>query len=105
MSGKPTKSDITKRGEARTLDQEWFESADLYQGDKLVRRGRPIGSGNKTPVTIRLDKEIVEQFKETGAGWQTRMNNALLDWLNFAARGDVNKALAILDRLDAAAKK
>jgi uncharacterized protein (DUF4415 family) len=46
-----------------------------------VRRGRPIGSGNKTPITIRLDKEIVEQFKETGAGWQTRMNNALRDWL------------------------
>jgi uncharacterized protein (DUF4415 family) len=81
VSGKPTKSYITKRGEARTLDQQWFESADLYQGDTLVRRGRPIGSGNKTPVTIRLDKEIVEQFKETGPGWQTRMNNALRDWL------------------------
>ena len=81
MSGKPTKSYITERGEALSLDQDWFDSANLYQGEKLVRRGRPVGSGSKTPITIRLDKEIVEQFKETGTGWQTRMNNALRDWL------------------------
>ncbi|WVN41067.1 BrnA antitoxin family protein [beta proteobacterium MWH-UniP1] len=81
MSRKPIKSYISKSGEARTLDQDWFNSADLYQANKLVRRGRPVGSGNKTPVTIRLDKEIVEQFKETGSGWQTRMNNALREWL------------------------
>ncbi len=81
MSGKRTKPYTTKSGEALTLDKRWFESADLYQGDQLIRRGRPVGSGTKTPVTIRLDKEIVEQFKETGAGWQTRMNNALRDWL------------------------
>jgi uncharacterized protein (DUF4415 family) len=23
----------------------------------------------------------LDAFKETGAGWQTRMNNALRDWL------------------------
>ncbi len=81
VSGRHIKSYITKSGEATTLDKEWFEAADLYQGERLVRRGRPIGSGTKTPVTIRLDKEIVDQFKETGTGWQTRMNNALRDWL------------------------
>ena len=81
MNGKPTKSYISKRGEAHPLDKSWFDSADLYQGEKLVRRGRPAGSGNKAPITIRLDKEIIEQFKETGTGWQTRMNNALRDWL------------------------
>lgn len=81
MRGRHIKSYITESGEATTLDKEWFESADLYQGERLVRRGRPVGSGTKTPVTIRLDKEIVDQFKETGTGWQTRMNDALRDWL------------------------
>lgn len=81
MSEKRTKSYITKSGQARSLDKNWFDSADLYRGEKLVRRGRPPGSGKKTPVTIRLDKEVVEQFRETGIGWQTRMNNALRDWL------------------------
>ena len=39
-------------------------------------RGRPAGS-NKTLVHIRLDNDLLERFKATGAGWQTRMNEAL----------------------------
>lgn len=40
------------------------------------RPGRPAGS-NKVPVTIRLDRDIVDRFKATGAGWQSRINEAL----------------------------
>jgi uncharacterized protein (DUF4415 family) len=29
------------------------------------------------PVTLRLDRDIVEAFKARGPGWQTRMNAAL----------------------------
>lgn len=29
------------------------------------------------PVTIRLDRVVVEAFKATGDGWQTRMNATL----------------------------
>lgn len=43
-------------------------------------RGRPLGSGTKEQVTLRLDAEILEQFRATGNGWQTRINDALLDW-------------------------
>ncbi|MCE9549750.1 MAG: BrnA antitoxin family protein [Betaproteobacteria bacterium] len=43
-------------------------------------RGRPMGSGKKEQVTLRLDAEILEQFKATGNGWQTRINDALRDW-------------------------
>lgn len=31
-------------------------------------RGRPMGSGKKEQVTLRLDAEILEQFKATGNG-------------------------------------
>jgi len=31
----------------------------------------------KTPVTIRLDTDIVDWFKEKGRGYQTRMNTVL----------------------------
>ena len=41
------------------------------------RGGRPRSESRKVPVTIRLDAEIVETFKATGPGWQTRMNDAL----------------------------
>ena len=43
-------------------------------------RGRPLGSGKKEQVTFRLDTETLKQFRATGSGWQTRINDALLDW-------------------------
>ena len=44
----------------------------------LVNRGgRPRAEIRKVSVTIRLDPHIVEAFKATGAGWQTRMNEIL----------------------------
>jgi uncharacterized protein (DUF4415 family) len=40
-------------------------------------RGRPHSDNPKVPVTIRLDRDVVEKFKATGRGWQGRMNEAL----------------------------
>ncbi len=43
--------------------------------------GRPLGSGTKEQVTLRLDTDILAAFKRDGDGWQTRMNYALGEWL------------------------
>jgi len=44
----------------------------------IVRRaGRPPKSDRKVSITLRLDRDIVERFKATGAGWQTRINAVL----------------------------
>lgn len=67
--------------DAPELGDEFFECADKYDGDKLVRRGRPKAGSHKLPLTIRYDTEVVEAFKASGKGWQTRMNDALKDWL------------------------
>jgi uncharacterized protein (DUF4415 family) len=45
------------------------------------KRGRPPLEEPKEHVNIRLDADIVQSFRRTGAGWQTRLNNALRDWL------------------------
>lgn len=45
------------------------------------KRGRPVGSGTKEQVAIRIDREVLAAFRASGAGWQTRMNDALKDWL------------------------
>ena len=50
------------------------------------RRGRPTGS-SKSATTIRLDEEVLAAFRATGKGWQTRMNNALKDWLKTHSLG------------------
>jgi uncharacterized protein (DUF4415 family) len=45
------------------------------------RAGRPAGSGNKEQISIRLDRRVLAAFRATGTGWQTRVNDALADWL------------------------
>lgn len=48
---------------------------------KQLRRGRPLGSGTKVQVTLRIDEDVVEKFKASGSGWQTRINDALKSWV------------------------
>lgn len=59
------------------LTDEWFAKADLHEGGALVRRGRPPKENAKRPVTLRLDPDLVEHFKDSGPGWQTRINDIL----------------------------
>ena len=55
-------------------DAEW-ETAKLVRG-----RGRPAGSGTKVATSLRLDRDLLQAFKDTGDGWQTRLNDALREW-------------------------
>nr|WP_308597935.1 BrnA antitoxin family protein [Massilia sp. BJB1822] len=43
-------------------------------------RGRPAQAITKVPVSLRLDFVLLESFKATGDGWQTRMNEVLREW-------------------------
>ncbi|MFC4524741.1 BrnA antitoxin family protein [Cupriavidus pinatubonensis] len=45
------------------------------------RGGRPKLANPKEPVTIRYDVEVLAAFRASGDGWQTRMNDALKNWL------------------------
>ena len=47
---------------------------------KLGVRG-PQKTPTKERITIRLSPDVVEQFRATGDGWQTRVDAALQDWL------------------------
>jgi uncharacterized protein (DUF4415 family) len=48
-----------------------------------IRVGRPpYASPRKAPVTLRLDVDVLEKLKASGRGWQTRVNDALREWLN-----------------------
>ncbi|AHG65294.1 hypothetical protein MIM_c32300 [Advenella mimigardefordensis DPN7] len=65
-------------------DPDTFDPRDGFEHLKPVKlnlRGRPVGSGQKTQLTVRLDNDIISSFKATGSGWQTRLNDALKDWL------------------------
>ena len=49
---------------------------------KPARMGRPKAETIKTPISIRLSPEVVDYFKETGKGWQTRMDEVLKDYVS-----------------------
>jgi len=44
-------------------------------------RGRPKAVQTKVFTAIRLDADVLETFKATGKGWQTRANAALRQFI------------------------
>lgn len=70
----------TDPDDAPELTEEWFDGATLREGGVIKRLPGQRGAGRKRPkesVTLRLDPEILEHFRQSGEGWQTRINDAL----------------------------
>jgi uncharacterized protein (DUF4415 family) len=63
-------------------DEEW----ELVKPS--LRRGRPISENPKVFTAIRFDPDVLDAFKGSGRGWQTRMNAALKDWLHTHSPSD-----------------
>ena len=58
--------------------------AAFFASAKVVRKpGRPKAETVKVPIAIRLSPEVVEYFKATGAGWQSRIDSALHEWMSW----------------------
>ncbi|MDP2031650.1 MAG: BrnA antitoxin family protein [Thiobacillus sp.] len=44
-------------------------------------RGRPKSDNKKLLVSVRYSPEVVAYFKSTGEGWQSRMDEALREYV------------------------
>lgn len=51
--------------------------AAFMAGMKPSRRGRPRSDAPKIEVKIRLDAALVDHLRDSGPGWQTRVNALL----------------------------
>jgi uncharacterized protein (DUF4415 family) len=49
---------------------------------KTIRRRGPQKAPTKIVTTLRLDPDVLEGWRKTGRGWQTRVNEALRAALN-----------------------
>lgn len=88
MSGKKSKSASSwiDPDEAPVWQDEAFERAEVRSGETVIRpasgtlrrRGRPHSASPRQQVTLRLDARVIETFRATGPGWQSRINEALL---------------------------
>jgi uncharacterized protein (DUF4415 family) len=68
----------TDPDDAPELTRQFFRSAEIYKGEKLVRRGRPpVGAQPKQAVKLRISPDVLQHFRSGGPGWQTRINATL----------------------------
>jgi uncharacterized protein (DUF4415 family) len=49
-------------------------------------RGRPKSEHKKLLVSVRYSQEVVEYFKSTGDGWQSRMDGVLRKYVESQSR-------------------
>jgi len=61
--------------------------ADLIRRGKVVRRGKrgPQKSPTKKLVSLRLSPEVIDHFKSSGPGWQTRIDHTLSELIKSKA--------------------
>ena len=59
----------------------WLAEANVIRHGKVVRRGKrgPQKTPTKKLVSLRLSPEVIDHFKSTGPGWQTRIDSTLLE--------------------------
>lgn len=55
----------------------------FWKGATVCRPGQrgPGRKAKKVLLSVRYSPEVVEYFKATGEGWQTRMDEALKEWV------------------------
>ncbi|MBN2107974.1 MAG: BrnA antitoxin family protein [Deltaproteobacteria bacterium] len=85
------KSLSTKNGQVRSLTREdarLFKPAGQVLPKELLtvlprkpgQRG-PQKEPRKEAVTVRYSREVLSYFRATGRGWQSRMDQALKEWV------------------------
>jgi uncharacterized protein (DUF4415 family) len=72
--------------DAPEITAQMIEAADVYEGTKLVSRGRPKLATPKQAIKVRLDADVLEALRASGDGWQTRINDTLRASLRLAGR-------------------
>ena len=89
-SKRSTKRDWVDPDDAPELSDDFLDRAAIKKGDvvlrpaqgTLTRRGRPKLDRPKRQITVRLDSDLVDRLRETGPGWQSRINAILRKAVN-----------------------
>jgi uncharacterized protein (DUF4415 family) len=65
--------------DAPELTAGMLDTAEVFDGDTFVRRGRgrPKAATVKEQISVRLDADVIAELREAGPGWQSRLNDLL----------------------------
>ncbi len=75
------KSDLA-RVDAHTTQRDEYDDLPELTDDMLLRGqvnkgGRPVSPNPRKLLSLRLPADLIEKWKATGPGWQTRMAERL----------------------------
>ena len=80
-----TRSDL-KKVDAHVIQPDEYDDAPELTDAQIAGatvsigirpRGRPKSETRKEAISLRVDADVLDAFKSTGEGWQTRMNGIL----------------------------
>lgn len=75
------KSDLERVDKHRIKKSEYDDlpelSDDMLARAKISKGGRPPSENPRKQLTLRLPADLIERWKATGPGWQTRMADRL----------------------------
>lgn len=75
--GEKTTSAVESDPDAQPLSSNQLEKMVPFRS----LRGRPKSENKKLLVSIRYSAEVIEYFKASGSGWQSRMNAVLSEYV------------------------
>lgn len=84
--GKPAsrpslKSDLARVDTHRIKKDEYEQlpelTEDMVARARISKGGRPLSENPRKQLTLRLPADVIERWKATGPGWQTRMADRL----------------------------
>ena len=80
-SRRSLKSDLVRVDAHKVTPEEYEELPELTDGmlsrAKVNKGGRPVSLNPRKLISLRLPADVIERWKATGAGWQTRMAERL----------------------------
>ena len=81
VSARSLGSDLTKVASHAIQPEEYEELPELTDGmvalGKVNRGGRPRSDNPRRLISIRLPEDVIQRWKATGPGWQTRIAEML----------------------------
>jgi len=81
IAADPDNPEWTEEMFAHALPAKKFFAPEVYAELCAMRQRGPKDKPLKVPTTIRFDADVLAQLKASGKGWQTRVNDAVKEWL------------------------
>ncbi|MCX7171750.1 MAG: BrnA antitoxin family protein [Proteobacteria bacterium] len=80
-SRRSLKSDLARVDAHAVRSEEYEELPELTEEmltrAKVNKGGRPVSPNPRKLISLRLPSDVIERWKATGTGWQTRMAERL----------------------------